>query len=614
MSISKCLIVLGAAACALLVCPRAGLAQDTTFTYQGQLGVNGSVATGAYDLRFRLYNAETMGTQLGSQLAATGITPLNGTFSVDLNFGAALPAAEPAWLEIDVSEAGADDYSTLSPRQKLTGSPFAHRAALVDWSNVANKPSGFLDGSDDGFLNAGTGLLANGTDISLNLAYTDARYYQVGNLLLNGDVIGNVNAALRVQAINGINLTPSTLAPGNNHVLTYDINMGGWVSEPTQHLPPGQGMQQVPNTYAVDYAVLDARYMNQNPLLSGDVTGVASANTVAGLQGRPVLNTAPIPNQVLKWNGVSWAPATDTNNIYTAGTGLTLSSNQFSVNFATVSASYVDESQSAGGDATGTFANLTVDGLQARPVSSAAPAVNDVLRWNGALWAPAAQLAYTAGTALELSGTQFSVSPGSIGNAQLASDAASLLDVSGGNMRVSSGNVGIGSGTPTSQLHVFGNTTIVGSLTMSAVNRHWSGPAHNWAIAATSGGTNLTFTSNGWNGPSSSTTYVMQQPINLPHGVIVNAIEFSAFDNNGNDFTVELVTIPINGSALAAVASVSSVSSAAGVRLFSNVANHTVDNVTNAYGLRASWNTGSQPANMRLHGVHIVYSTTTGLP
>lgn len=67
------------------------------------------------------------------------------------------------------------------------------------------------------------------------------------------------------------------------------------------------------------------------------------------------------------------------------------------------------------GDVTGTQAATTVTRLQGRPVSTAAPSSNQVLKWNGSLtaWTPSADAdtQYTAGVGLQLVGTQFSVDP-----------------------------------------------------------------------------------------------------------------------------------------------------------------------------------------------------------
>lgn len=50
---------------------------------------------------------------------------------------------------------------------------------------------------------------------------------------------------------------------------------------------------------------------------------------------------------------------------------------------------YVNEGQTAAGDLSGVYPNPTVDGLQNRPVSSAAPTSGYVLKWDGSQWTPA---------------------------------------------------------------------------------------------------------------------------------------------------------------------------------------------------------------------------------
>ncbi|HEX9005508.1 MAG TPA: hypothetical protein VGB07_36710, partial [Blastocatellia bacterium] len=68
-----------------------GQAQTTSFTYQGSLTISGTLATGSYDLQFKLYDQLSGGALQGSPSTVTvsGVTVTAGVFTVELDFGAA---------------------------------------------------------------------------------------------------------------------------------------------------------------------------------------------------------------------------------------------------------------------------------------------------------------------------------------------------------------------------------------------------------------------------------------------------------------------------------------------------------------------------------------------
>ncbi len=161
----------------------------TAFTYQGQLQTSGELANGTCDFQFALYDAAAGGTQLGNTQtrAATGVT--DGLFAVELNEGGQFSpnafAGEQRWLQIGVRcPAGSGSYTTLSPRQELTATPYARyapAAGSVPWSGLAGVPAGFSDGTDDNTMyTAGTGLVLGGTQFSVNFG-TGANTVAAGN-------------------------------------------------------------------------------------------------------------------------------------------------------------------------------------------------------------------------------------------------------------------------------------------------------------------------------------------------------------------------------------------------------------------------------------------------
>ncbi len=132
-------------------------AQGTAFTYQGRLNAGNAPANGTYDLRFTVYaSASGINDAFANQTnSATSVS--NGLFTVTLNLGApGIFTGEDRWLEIEVRTNGPGSYAKLSPRQKITATPYAITAGnvvsggllagtygnAVTFSNPANSFSG----------------------------------------------------------------------------------------------------------------------------------------------------------------------------------------------------------------------------------------------------------------------------------------------------------------------------------------------------------------------------------------------------------------------------------------------------------------------------------------
>lgn len=177
-------------------------AQGTAFTYQGRLTSGTIAANGSYDLTFSLFSVSSGAGQVGSTYPAPATPVSNGLFTVALDFGANFPGAN-RWLEIGVRTNGSvGAYTTLSPRQALTATPYAIMAGnagnLGGQSSTAFAPA---TGSPSYVAKAGdtmTGSLniispqhalamtANGPDVTFNdTAHSNAR-----------DVIQSVNGDL----------------------------------------------------------------------------------------------------------------------------------------------------------------------------------------------------------------------------------------------------------------------------------------------------------------------------------------------------------------------------------------------------------------------------------
>jgi len=133
------------------------LAQNTAFTYQGQLLSGGSPVNGSYDLTFTLFTTNVAGSLVAGPLTISATAVSNGLFIATINYGSGIFNSTNYWLEIGVRTNGIGTFTTLSPRQAITPVPYALNVVTAAVSaaqlKTTNTPT------------AGQTLMWNGTNL-----------------------------------------------------------------------------------------------------------------------------------------------------------------------------------------------------------------------------------------------------------------------------------------------------------------------------------------------------------------------------------------------------------------------------------------------------------------
>ncbi|MDX2131445.1 MAG: hypothetical protein SFY69_05280 [Planctomycetota bacterium] len=140
--------VLSSVLCVLLGSAFANAQVTNVFTYQGQLTEGGQAPSGAFDLRFRLFDQPTDGTPIGGILCVDNLQVVDGRFTVELNFGSVFNGAS-RFLQVEVRpDTGAacditSGFTVLTPRQRLTATPHASYALTAATAATASNASLF---------------------------------------------------------------------------------------------------------------------------------------------------------------------------------------------------------------------------------------------------------------------------------------------------------------------------------------------------------------------------------------------------------------------------------------------------------------------------------------
>jgi hypothetical protein len=221
--------ILLALATMVLAC-RAG-AQSSTFTYQGVLSSNGVPLTGLFDLRFTLHNAATGGGQVGPANPVPSLGVTNGLFSYPVSFGVNSFDGGDRWVEIAVRPGGSSDpYAILSPRQAITATPYAVRAATFSGPVAATNLTGKIYDTN---LSANVALLTN------NVVFTGS--VTASQFNGGGSALTNLNATNLTAGI----LPDARLSPNVALQNEGNVSFSGAVTA-TNYYGSGTGLTNVP--------------------------------------------------------------------------------------------------------------------------------------------------------------------------------------------------------------------------------------------------------------------------------------------------------------------------------------------------------------------------------
>lgn len=238
-------------------------AQGTAFTYQGQLNDGGNPAGGSYDLTFSLYSSTNLpGTILAGPITNSAVSVANGLFATTLDFGSGVFAGTNYWLQIGVRTNGGTAFTTLSPRQPLTPTPyaiFANTASNLSGTLPSTQLSGALpsaqisgiysgavtfNNSANSFLGVFAGNGANLSNLNASQLITgtvaDTRLSSNVALLNANQTFTGANTFTGTDTFNGVNTFTN---PANSFRGSFFGNgLVGWL------VPTGTTVQAVEDT------------------------------------------------------------------------------------------------------------------------------------------------------------------------------------------------------------------------------------------------------------------------------------------------------------------------------------------------------------------------------
>ncbi len=223
----------------IAVCPLlsalcfSGHTQGTGFTYQGRLVTNSAAFSGSAEFQFTLWDSVSGGNSVATNNPASLIATVdnNGLFTVTLDFGINPFNGQPRFLQTDVRTA-IGPFTTLTPRQPVTATPYALRALSLTTNGLAgaygnavtfnNAGNNFVGGFAGAFTGTASGDGAGLTNVSATTlgGLSSANFWKTngnaGANPTNGAFLGttdNLPLEFKVNGQRGFRLEPNASGP-----------------------------------------------------------------------------------------------------------------------------------------------------------------------------------------------------------------------------------------------------------------------------------------------------------------------------------------------------------------------------------------------------------------
>lgn len=203
---------------AVLLPAHVALAQGSAFTYQGRLTDGGAPPTSNYELEFRLFDAASGGTQQPQPTPVTiqftgaqAVAVTGGVFTVQLDFGAAAFPGAVRYLEIGVRHVGDASFTTLTPRQPISSTPYAIRSvSAATAADFSGSLAGDVTGTQGATVVSTVGGQSAAGVASGASAANAATNGNTADTIVKRDASGNFSAGTITASLDGNASTATT--------------------------------------------------------------------------------------------------------------------------------------------------------------------------------------------------------------------------------------------------------------------------------------------------------------------------------------------------------------------------------------------------------------------